>query len=63
MYYKSLSKKLFECVVNQKIIYESSLFIKKRVIKNAFLEDTTLKVYISMLIFNYFCILNTMYYF
>ena len=46
-YYKSVSKKLFECVVNQEIIYEPSFFIKKGVVKKAVLEDTTLKVYVS----------------
>lgn len=46
-FYNSVSEKLFECVVNKEIIYESSLFVKKGVIKKAFLDGTTLKIYIS----------------
>ena len=46
-FYNSVSEKLFECVVNKEIIYESSLFVKKGVIKKAFLDGTTLKIYIK----------------
>ena len=45
--YKSVSKSLFECVVKKDIKYEPSFFIKKGVIKKAYLEGVKLNIIIS----------------
>ena len=46
-YYKSVSKSLFECVVHKDIVYEPSFFIRKGIIKKAYLEGVNLKIIIS----------------
>ena len=46
-YYKSVSKSLFECVVKKDIKYEPSFFIKKGVIKKAYLDGVKLNIIVS----------------
>ncbi len=46
-YYNSVSKSLFECVVHKEVIYESSFFIRKGIIKKAYLDGVNLKIYVS----------------